>query len=136
MAQGNATDKIANWLQGRYGADELSVFTMLVALVLVIINLFVGSAVLGVIALLLLVVAIFRIVSKNYAQRAKENHFFVTKIGPLRPWLRDPRGAWAENRNYKHVSCVECGQRLRVPRHKGRLRVTCPACHSKFETKS
>ena len=41
-----------------------------------------------------------------------------------------------ELRAYKHVRCTSCKQKMRVPRGKGKLRVTCPKCRTKFEVKS
>lgn len=43
---------------------------------------------------------------------------------------------WSEIRQYKYFICPQCAQRLRVPRGKGRLRVTCTRCGNVFETKS
>lgn len=43
---------------------------------------------------------------------------------------------WAELRQYKYFICPQCAQRLRVPRGKGRLRVTCTRCGNMFEIKS
>ena len=48
----------------------------------------------------------------------------------------NPRAAWGELRAYKHVRCGSCRQKVRVPRGKGRLRVTCPKCGTKFEVRS
>ena len=39
-------------------------------------------------------------------------------------------------RQYKYLLCPQCTQRLRVPRGKGRIRVTCTNCGNVFETKS
>ena len=43
---------------------------------------------------------------------------------------------WSEIKHYKYLICPQCTQRLRVPRGKGRLRVTCTRCGNKFEAKS
>lgn len=43
---------------------------------------------------------------------------------------------WNEIKHYKYLICPQCTQRLRVPRGKGRLRVTCTRCGNKFETRS
>jgi len=34
--------------------------------------------------------------------------------------------------NYKVVSCPSCEARLRVPRAKGKLKITCPKCKHGF----
>ncbi|NCB05936.1 MAG: hypothetical protein EOM69_10520, partial [Clostridia bacterium] len=43
---------------------------------------------------------------------------------------------WAELKQYKYLICPQCAQKLRVPRGKGRLRVTCTNCGNVFETRS
>ena len=43
---------------------------------------------------------------------------------------------WSEIKHYKYLICPQCTQRLRVPRGKGRLIVTCTRCGNRFETKS
>ena len=43
---------------------------------------------------------------------------------------------WAELKQYKYLICPQCAQRLRVPRGKGRIRVTCINCGNVFETRS
>jgi len=136
MEKDDLRTRLAKWMVGRNGADEMSMAAVYVALLLVIINIFAKNMVLSIIALLLLAFAVWRMTSKNVAKRREENRAFATKMGPLRPWLRDPSAAFAENRNYKHLKCPECGQPMRVPRGKGRLRVTCPKCHAKTEIKS
>ena len=74
--------------------------------------------------------------SKNVEARRNENELFLDHAGRFRPWLRNPSAALKEARTYKHAVCPDCGQKVRVPRGKGKLRVTCPKCHKKFEVKS
>ena len=80
--------------------------------------------------------SMFRIQSKNLGSRSRENEAFLKALGPARPWVQNPRAAWTEFRTYKHVKCTSCHQKVRVPRGKGKLRVTCPRCKTKFEVKS
>lgn len=136
MESGNWQRKMMEWLQGRQGPDDLAVFSMNLAIVVVVVNLFARVSWLGWVALVLIVYSMFRIQSKNLGARARENEAFLKALGPARPWVQNPRAAWAELRAYKHVKCASCKQRLRVPRGKGKLRVTCPRCKTKFEVRS
>ncbi|MCH3943536.1 MAG: hypothetical protein WAY93_07280 [Atopobiaceae bacterium] len=128
--------KFAEWMRGRNGSDDLARCACDLAILLVVIDLFARTAWLTWLALALLAYAWFRISSKNVRQRAVENEYFMGHLGKLRPWVASPKAAFAEARSYKHVSCPDCGQKMRVPRGKGNIRVTCPACHKKFEVKS
>ena len=136
MAKGDFTRKVQEWFRGRQGPDDLANFIVYVCLILVIINLFVNATWLSLVACVLLAYAIFRMCSKNLPARMKENAAFLKALGPLRPWYQHPKEAFAEAKQYKHVKCKECGQRLRVPRGKGKIRVTCTKCRAKFEIKS
>ena len=136
MASGNWQRKMMEWLQGRQGPDDLAVFSMNLAIVVVVVNLFARVSWLGWVALVLIAYSMFRIQSKNLGSRARETEAFLKALGPARPWVQNPRAAWAELRAYKHVRCASCKQRVRVPRGKGKLRVTCPRCKTKFEVRS
>ena len=136
MPKSGFGDKVAQWMRGRNGSDELATFVLGVALVLVIINVFVRTVFLSLVALGLMGYAWWRMSSKNLEARENENGVFCEFIGPLRPWLRNPGRAFAEARAYKHLKCPECGQRVRVPRGKGHIRVKCPQCHNKFEART
>ncbi len=43
---------------------------------------------------------------------------------------------WHEYRSYRYLICPQCSQRLRVPRGKGKIRVTCTKCRNHFNAKS
>jgi glutaredoxin 3 len=36
--------------------------------------------------------------------------------------------------DHRVIPCPECGSRMRVPKGKGRIRITCSNCRRKFET--
>lgn len=136
MASGDWQRKLADWLRGRQGPDDLAVFSVDVAVVVLLISLLTGIGWISWIALALVIYAMFRIQSRNLGARAQENEKFLKALGPVRPWIQNPRAAWTELRTYKHVRCTSCKQRVRVPRGKGKLRVTCPKCKTKFEVRS
>lgn len=136
MATGDWQRKAAEWLRGRQGPDDLAVFCVDLAVVVLLVNVFARVSWLSWVALALVVYAMFRIQSKNLGSRARENEAFLKALGPARPWFQNPRAAWSELRTYKHVRCTSCKQRVRVPRGKGKLRVTCPKCGTKFEVRS
>lgn len=136
MTKHDIQNKLNELLRGRNGYDELAAGVSWVAVLLLVIDLFARQAWLSVLVLAILTYALFRMLSPNVAARRKENEGFLELMGPARPWLRNPRAALAEAREYKHVLCPNCHKRLRVPRGKGKIRVSCPQCHQKFETKS
>jgi len=136
VAKGDMEHKLAAWLSGRNGSDELSTCALVVAVLLVGLNMLLNSFLVSVIALVLMAYAWWRMSSKNLEARENENGVFVESLGPLRPWVRNPVQAMGEARAYKHIKCPECGQRVRVPRGKGKVRIKCPKCHHTFESRA
>lgn len=132
----NLQQKAATWFAGRNGADELSGAVTNLAVVLVIINLFVRNMWLSIIALILLAYAWFRISSKNIAKRNAENTAALKAAGPVISFLSNPLAMLQENKDYVHYKCPSCGQKVRVPRGKGKVRITCPKCHTRFDGKA
>lgn len=96
--------------------------------------------------------ALFRMFSKNSPARAAENQGFLVFQVKLRDFFRGSgknhntakgnwhpsqwKKIWEEARQYRRLSCPQCTQKLRVPRGKGKIRVTCSKCGNKFIVKS
>ena len=125
MAQGDFNRKAQQFMNGRRGPDDLANLCVWVAVILVLVDLFAHTGWLSWVSMALVVYAVWRMCSKNVYARMNENDAFLRAMGPVRPWLQNPGRAANELRPYKHV-----------PRGKGKLRVTCPKCHEKFEVKS
>lgn len=142
------------------GLDELNRTLVITGLVTTIVSFFFfqnGSAVravLSVIASACLIYFIIRTFAGKPEKRATENMKFLSAVTGVREWFvrtftgkgdaSRPRRAhkarknptWAEIKQYKYFICPQCAQRLRVPRGKGKLRVTCTHCGNVFEIKS
>lgn len=37
---------------------------------------------------------------------------------------------------YKIINCIKCTTRLRIPKGKGNIVITCPKCKTKFKTRT
>ncbi len=129
-------EKFYRFMIGRNGADQLSRFLTYVALALIILNLFVGSTVLWLLGLAALVWAYFRMFSKNVARRREENGKYLPLQYKLTQRFRDWRDRQKQRRDYVFFRCPSCKAMLRVPRGKGRIRVTCRKCGNAFEKRT
>ena len=136
MAQGDYNRKVQEFMRGRRWPDELANLCVWVAVILAIVNLFARTGWLSWVSLAIVIYAVWRMCPKNVYARMNENEAFLKALGPAKPWLQNPGRAAQELRAYKHAKCPSCRQKVRVPRGKGKLRVTCPKCHEKFEVKS
>ena len=77
-----------------------------------------------------IIYAYFRAFSKNIASRHRENDWYINEVAiPLGSYLKRDR------KNYAYFKCPTCRQVLRAPKGRGRIRVICSRCTSKFEKK-
>lgn len=132
----DAWQKAVEWARGRNGADELSGACTSLGVILVIIDLFARTTCLSAAALALLAYSMFRISSKNITARGRENSQALRVAGPVLSFLSNPVAMLRETRSFVHLQCPSCGQRVRIPRGKGKVRITCPKCHARFDGKA
>lgn len=129
-------------MQGRYGVDELSRFTMGVALALIILTMFVNivnrsvGSVLDFLGIAAIVYAYFRIFSRNIQQRYAENQKYLQMTSKLRLRFNKEKNLMKQRKTHHIYACPGCGQKIRIPRGKGKIEIECPKCHTKFVKKS
>lgn len=121
---------------GRYGQDELGKFILSLSLILLIINLFVKTAALSAAALVLIIYSYYRIFSRDISARYAENKKFLTSLDPLRRKFFSSKNKYDNRKVYKYIKCPKCKFEMKVPKNKGKIRVTCKKCGEKFIVKS
>lgn len=127
-----------NWLIGRYGSDSLGNFIIVLALICFFVSLVPRLWFLSWVALALMALCIWRMFSKNTDARYRENVRFLRATAGIRKVGRGLRNKTADRKRRKadkdhlYVTCDSCGQELRLPRGKGKLRVICPKCRHVF----
>ena len=126
---------MSRFMAGRYGGDQLTLFLIALYLVLYVLFLFTRLLAFELIGTVMLVVSLFRALSRNPERRRAENARFLQTVRPL--WRRwTGFRARAHDREHRYFKCPNCGQQMRVPRGKGRITVHCRACGAAFEEKS
>ena len=136
-------DKFNKFMQGRYGVDDLSRFTMGAALVLIILTMFVNivnrsvGSVLDFLGIAAIVYAYFRIFSRDIQKRYEENQKFLSATAGIRNRFRKGKKVMEQRKEqgkeYRIYTCPSCGQIVRIPRGNGKkVEIQCPKCHSKF----
>ena len=122
-------DKLERFMQGRYGVDQLGRFLLYAALALLILSFFLRGFFLNTAALVVLILCYIRIFSRNHARRWAENEKFLSLKELFLGLFR--RGG---NRDASHCyfRCPACGQKVRVPKGKGRISIHCPRCNHDF----
>ena len=78
----------------------------------------------------------FRMFSRNISRRSAENqkymkiHYkFMSKFNKIRARIKD-------SKTHRIFKCPSCGQKIRVPKGKGRISIKCPKCRIEFIKKT
>lgn len=127
---------LIRFMYGRSGPDQLSRFTMIAGLVLILLDGFLMTGLIHLAGLTLYVYTFFRMFSKNISKRRAENAKFLiwyekAKKPVLRYWTR-----LKNCRQYKYFSCPQCRASIRMKRGMGEKEITCPGCRHTFKQKS
>lgn len=128
--------KLNRFMNGRYGADEFSLFLIIVYFSLSMLALLPYCAVLYSVALSACAFALFRFFSRNVYRRNAERTWFLDKYGKLKSFFRRKRRIFKERKTHRFFKCKRCGAVLRVPKGKGRIEITCPKCNNKLTKKT
>ena len=128
---------LKKFMYGRYGVDELSVFLVIISIILMVIGrIFYRMPFIQIINDLIIVVYLFRIFSKNISRRQQENYKYIQLKNRLIYRFQKNKSNVIEMKSFKILKCPNCGQKLRVPRKKGKITVTCSKCRNEFKAKS
>ncbi|MBR4992309.1 MAG: hypothetical protein IKY86_04895 [Clostridia bacterium] len=132
-----------NWLRkmmtGRYGVDEFSRFlntTAMVSLVLFVLTKRSFSLFFWVLAMCSLIWGYVRMFSRNTYKRRAENNAYLTIRYNLTRKFSGMKQRMQQKKYYRFYKCPKCGITIRVPKGKGKIRITCPKCGETFQRKS
>ena len=124
---------LRKFMSGRYGSDQLSRFIMACGLVTLVLYMLFRGALWYYLTLGLLIWNYFRALSRNHEKRYRENlKFLELRSQVLGIFNRNP----AADKDHRIYRCPSCHQKVRVPRGRGRISITCPKCHMEFIRKS
>ena len=74
--------------------------------------------------------------SRNIPKRYAENQKFLTLKTKFLYKLSQQKNEVAQKKTHHIYKCPGCGQKIRVPRGKGMIIVTCPKCKKEFKKRS
>lgn len=126
---------IQRFMYGRCGNDSLNFFLLLLYLAAYVLFALTKLRVLVWVSLILMLLILFRMFSRNLSRRRAENAKFMRLADPAVRWLR-LRRTILRDKEHRYFKCPNCGQQLRVPRGKGKITVTCRGCGASFQEKS
>lgn len=129
-------EKFQRFMTGRYGVDELGKFSLYLTLALLVISLFIRNRFINGIIFVIILLLYFRMFSKNYTQRRKENSVYLKYRNKVLYFFSKQKRMAQERKTFHIYTCPNCKQKIRIPRGKGKIAVTCPKCRTEFIKKS
>lgn len=134
-------EKFIKFMQGRYGVDQFSKATMILALVCIVLAIFTkpGSTagiILDTVGLAAIVYTYFRIFSRNIQKRYAENQKYLGVTSKFRIRINKEKNLMSQRKTHHIYTCSGCGQKIRVPKGKGKIEISCPKCGNKFVKRS
>ena len=124
----NMRKATARFMEGRYGTDKLNIFLLRTSLIMMVVDMFLPGGLLKLIfwalPMGLMIYSLIRSFSRNIYRRYEENRKYLQLLDMIK------------DRQHRYFDCPKCRQRVRVPRGKGKISITCPKCHEKFTKKT
>lgn len=127
---------ISRFMMGRNGVDALAHHASMASLILLVINLFLRSGILTLLADALLIYALFRMHSRNIPKRQTENVRYVLFMQKATREVQQFFLRLKGRKTHKYFRCPSCRNRLRMKRGSGLKTITCPVCRHQFEQKA
>ncbi len=135
-------DRLANFMNGRYGVDKFNRFLMIVSFATMLIAFITGlipvfpvrivSWVFWGLTIALIAYEYFRMFSKNISARVKESYWYERMYNKVRGIFK----VRPDHKTHKIFRCPNCAQKIRVPRNKGKICIKCPKCRIEFIKKT
>ena len=129
-------NKMMQFMQGRYGADQMGQMLSAVSMVFLILSLFSRNQGWFLLAVIGIVYNYFRMFSKNISKRYAENQKYLTMTAGIRRKIASWKSQLAQRKIYHIYRCPGCKQKIRVPRGRGKIEIRCPKCNTRFVKKS
>lgn len=127
-------------MKNKLNIDEFGIFLVWMGIIFSLISYFTKSTFLNSFGFVIFVFAIYRSFSGQKERRSLENKQFKEKlVDPIKQAFKNgKKDATKLNRSkdYKYIACPHCGQKLRIPKKKGNVKVKCPKCGEKFDARS
>ena len=127
---------LRNIMTGRYGPDQLGITMTVTSLVIYFLYGLLAFTPLMIVSYVILILAVFRIMSRNIQRRRAENDRFIRYWWPVKTKISRVKTELSQRKTHKFFKCPSCRNNLRVPKGKGTLQITCPKCGERFIKKT
>ncbi|WP_439897317.1 hypothetical protein [Clostridium algifaecis] len=126
----NLLNKLSYYFRDSYGFDKLSKHLYIAGIIL---SIFRRSSPLGFVCI---IYGTWRCFSRNKYKRYHELQSYENFIAPITNKFAGLTNSINQRRYYKIFKCPNCSLKMRVPRHKGKITITCKNCKTTFKGRS
>lgn len=130
-------------MAGRHGADQFSIAQLVLYGIFLLLSTILRLPILYFLSIAILIWCLWRMFSRNTERRWKENAWFLGWWNPVWRWMRGISARFRSEQEYaamksrdkdvwRYYKCPKCKNKLRVPKGKGKIAITCPVCHTEF----
>ncbi len=127
---------LARFMQGRHGTDNLGMFTLITGLACSLLGSFTRLGLLSLFGLILYIITLFRMFSRNHEKRMAENRKYIALTSGLKTKFSQFIKRTKNRRDYNYLKCPNCKVLLRMKRGSGEKNITCVRCGFQFKQKS
>ena len=127
---------LTRFMQGRHGADNLSMFTLIAGLAVSLLSRFISLPILGYVGLGLYIYTLFRMLSRNQEKRIAENRKYLALSSNVKTKSLQFVRRVKNRKDYKYFKCPNCKVLLRLKRGTGDKEITCVRCQHQFHRKA
>ncbi len=131
----NFKQKLITFMYGRYGMDEMYVGLLVLWMLITVVNSFVQSVVLNLLAFAALLFGLYRFMSRKHDKRRRENAMFLKLWHPVRNWFTFQRDRFRDRKTARYRKCRHCKAIVKLPNKKGKHTVRCPKCGERFDVR-
>ena len=128
-------EKLARFMYGRYGGDQLNSFILITVAILMVVNIFLDSLIIYIAYMLLWIWSLFRMLSRKIYKRRAENEKFLRLWTPIKNKFKLMKNKRRDRKTHVYKKCPRCKSVLRLPKQKGKHTVRCPKCSNRFDIK-
>ena len=125
--------KLAKFMEGRYGVDELTKALFVLWFILELIWVISHFWLVGLLVLIVMFLIAYRSLSKNIQMRMYENRKFLDFSKKVSSFTDLLSKKWKDRKTHRYVKCPYCKAQLRVKKVRGKHTVHCPKCNEDFK---
>lgn len=129
----NFLQKIAAFMQGRYGNDKLNTLLLIITAIIYVIYCFVRSPWLFIVCMIPFGLYIFRALSKNINKRVYENQKYLKIYNVVAIFFKRQYIKIRDFKTHRYVKCPYCKSQLRLKKRTGNQKIHCPRCNEDFK---